>query len=89
MTITASATFEAVCDGFPSGLAGTIAVRVIDNAGGTTTNRTTSDISEYPSGSGVYYKSMTAPSTPGQYTILWDNGSTTPGNIALEDLFVV
>lgn len=87
MNVSAGATFEAVATGFDAGLVGAIGVR-INNAGGTITARTTSGIAEYPSGSGIYYVSLTAPSTPGQYTILWDNGSVTPGNVAVEDMFV-
>lgn len=88
MNVAPAATFEATCEGFASGLTGTIGVRILDNAGATTTARVTAGIAEYPASSGVYYVSLTAPSTAGQYTILWDNGSTTPGNIATEDLVV-
>lgn len=88
MNAAPSSTFEATTSGFASGLTGTIGVRILDNAGVTTTARVTAGIAEYPASSGVYYVSLTAPSTAGQYTILWDNGSTTPGNIAIEDLVV-
>ncbi len=63
-------------------------MRVIDNAGATTTARATASIAEYPAGSGVYAKTLVAPLVAGQYTILWDNGATTPGNVAAEDLLV-
>lgn len=90
MSVTAapSASFEAVAAGFATGLTGTIGVRLIDNAGATTTARSTASITEYPAGSGIYAKTMTAPATAGQYTIVWDNGATTPGNVATEDLIV-
>lgn len=88
MNATPSSTFEATATGFATGLTGTIGVRILDNAGATTTARVTAGIAEYPASSGVYYVSLTAPSTAGQYTLLWDNGSTTPGNIATEDLVV-
>lgn len=88
ITAAPSSTFEATASGFATGLTGTIGVRILDNAGATTTARVTAGIAEYPASSGVYYVSLTAPSTAGQYTLLWDNGSTTPGNIATEDLVV-
>jgi hypothetical protein len=90
MSVTAapSASFEAVAAGFATGLVGTIGVRLIDNAGNTTTARATAGITEYPAGSGIYAKTMTAPAVAGQYTLVWDNGATTPGNVATEDLVV-
>lgn len=86
MNVAPGATFEAVADFGVTGL--TPGVRILDNAGATTTARTTSGISEYPAGSGIYSKSLTAPSTAGQYTIAWDNGTQTAGNFATEDLIV-
>lgn len=88
MNASAGASLEAIVSGFTTGLVGDVGVRLLDNAGGTTTARTTSGIGEYPTGSGVYYASITAPSVPGQYTIMWDNGSATPGNIAVENLVI-
>lgn len=88
MNISPSGTFEAVASGFVSGLTGTIGVRILDNAGGTPLARSTSGIAEYPSSSGIYYVSLVAPATTGQYTIMWDNGSATPGNVATESLVV-
>lgn len=86
MNVAPSATFEAVCDFGQTGL--TPGVRILDNAGATTTARVTAGITEYPSGSGIYYVSLTAPATAGQYTIAWDNGTQTAGNFATEDLLV-
>jgi hypothetical protein len=83
----ASTTFEAVADLGATGL--TPGVRLIDNVGATSIARTTSGITEYPAGSGLYQKTLTAPAAAGQYTILWDNGTQTAGNFASEDLFVV
>jgi len=88
MNVAPSATFEATCSGFASGLTGTIGVRILDNAGVTTTARVTAGIAEYPANSGIYYVSMIAPATPGQYTIAWDNGTQTAGNFAVESLNV-
>lgn len=88
MNVAPSATFEATCSGFATGLAGTLGVRVLDNAGATTTARVTAGIAEYPSGSGIYYVSLTAPATAGQYTILFDSGIVSPSAVAVEDLNV-
>lgn len=86
MNVAPSTAFEAVADLGVTGL--TPGVRILDNAGATTTARVTAGISEYPSGSGIYYVSLTAPATAGQYTIAWDNGTQTAGNFATEDLLV-
>lgn len=83
-----SATFEAVCTGFASGLTGTIGVRLLDNAGATTAARVTAGIAEYPASSGIYYVTMTAPATAGQYTVMWDTGTVSPSTVATEDLVV-
>lgn len=88
MNVAVSATFEATSSNFASGLTGSMRVRILDNAGGTTTAATTSGIAEFPSGSGVYYVSLTAPSTPGQYSIVWDTGTLSPYTTAVEDLTV-
>ncbi len=88
MIVSPSATLEATCSGFDSGLTGTIGVRIIDNAGATTTARATAGITEYPAGSGFYQVTMTAPSTTGDYTLMWDTGTVTPETTAYEDLTV-
>lgn len=74
MNVQPGATFEAVAK-FPTGLAGTLGVRLLDNEGATTVARVTAGISEYPAGSGIYAKTLTAPATGGQYTLAWDDGS--------------
>lgn len=81
-------TFEAVLSGAPTGLTGTLGVRLLDNAGAEALARTTSGITEFPAGSGVYSAVLTAPSAAGQYSIMWDPGSVAPETVALEDLFV-
>lgn len=88
MNVAASASYEAVADLGISGLTGTCGVRVIDNIGTTPTPRATAGIIEHPAGSGLYQKVMTAPSIPGQYTIVWDMGTTAPGTVAIEELVV-
>jgi len=66
--------FEATVNWGASGLVGTLAVRVV-RLGQTYVDRTTSGITEYPSGSGVY--SVTLHSQPdGFYTVVWDDGSS-------------
>lgn len=86
--MTPSTSFETVAAGFATGLTGTIGVQVIDNAGATSIARATAGITEYPAGSGIYQATLTSPAAAGQYTIVWDNGSVTPGNVATEDLVV-
>lgn len=84
---TPGATFEATAT-FDSGLTGTLGVRILDNAGATTTARTTDGIAEYPDGSGLYYVELTAPDTQGQFSIMFDDGTVSPGHVAVEDLIV-
>lgn len=88
VTVAPSTSFEAVADFGVTGLAGTIGVRIIDNAGATTVARATAGIAEYPATSGIYTKTLTSPGTAGQYTLLWDDGSVAPGHTATEDLLV-
>jgi hypothetical protein len=76
MNVAPGASFEAVADGFATGLTGTIGVRVTDNQGATTIARVTAGVAEYPAGSGIYAKTLTAPSTAGQYSIVWDDTSS-------------
>jgi len=83
-----SSTYEAVVQGFDTGLAGTVGVRLIDNQGATTVARTTTGITESIAGSGIYTATLTAPATAGQYTIVWDDGSVAPAHVATEDLTV-
>lgn len=82
-------TFEAVADNAPTGLVGTIGVRIIDTPGTTViTPRTTAGITEVPAGSGFYSASLTAPSDKGTYSVVWDTGGATP-QYAREELRVV
>lgn len=79
--------FEAVVQGFPSGLAGTIGVRIRDNQGADALARTTGGISEDIVGSGVYRVMLVAPALTGDYSIVWDTGGASP-IYAVEDLTV-
>jgi hypothetical protein len=82
-----SSTFEAVAAGMPTGLTGTIGVRIRDNQGADTLARTTAGIAEDIAGSGIYRATLTAPATQGQYTIVWDTGGASP-DFATESLEV-
>lgn len=65
----AGSTFEAVVDGFPTGLVGTLGVRILDTPGGAVVlARTTAGIAEAPAGSGLYGVSLTAPVAVGSYS---------------------
>jgi hypothetical protein len=83
-----ASTFETVAQGFATGLTGTIGVKLIDNTGAVTIARTTSGISEVTDSPGVYTTTLTAPTTAGQYTVIWDDGSDTESGQATEDVTV-
>jgi hypothetical protein len=83
-----STSFEALVEGFPTGLVGTLGVRVVNPAtGAVLTARTTSGITETVAGSGLYGVTLTAPSSAGEYAVVWDTSGSTPV-FASEDLFV-
>lgn len=79
--------FEATTRHPDSGLVGTIAVRIMDGLGATTTARTTDDIIENPAGSGIYTATLQAPVPVGTYTIVWDTDDN-PDRYAVEALYV-
>ena len=81
--------FEAQLDNAPTGLTGTIGVQVIDTPGTTVlVPRTTAGIAEVPAGSGLYAAPLTAPTTQGTYSVVWDTGGASP-QYAREELRVV
>lgn len=80
--------FKAAVQGFPTGLTGTVGVRILDDVGGTTTARTTAGIVETPAGSGFYAATLTAPSAAGTYSVFWDQGVVSPTTTAGEELIV-
>jgi len=84
----AGATCVLVAEGFATGLVGTIAVTVLANNGGTAVTRTTSGIIEPTPAAGLYHGTVTMPGTAGTYTVRWDNGSISAGNIAVEQIDV-
>lgn len=73
-------TFNASTTPIESGLVGTIGVRITDGETPPTTvvARTTSGISEQVPGSGIYSVTLTAPTSAGQYLIVWDTGGDNP-----------
>jgi hypothetical protein len=87
LTSTPASPFQASCDGFASGLVGTIGVR-IDQGASNILARTTAGIVEFPAGSGIYVATLTSPSIAGYYQITWDTGVVGPGTTAVEDLLV-
>lgn len=71
--------FEATTSAAPTGLTGTMGVRIIDLPAGTAVlARTTAGISEQPPGSGIYSVALTAPSAAGSYLVVWDTGGVSP-----------
>lgn len=80
--------FEAVAQNAPTGLTGTMRVRIINGQGGTTLSPRTTGIVESPAGSGVYTATLTAPTVAGQYSVVFDTGTLTPNTSAAEDLTV-
>lgn len=74
-----AAQFEALLSGAPTGLVGTLGVRIIDTPAGTTVlARTTAGIAEQPPGSGIYSVALTAPNVEGSYSVVWDTGGGSP-----------
>lgn len=85
---TGGATIEALLQAVDSGRAGTYRISIIDTPSGSTfLSPTTSGIVENPAGSGVYGWSGTAPTTVGQYAIVWDAG-TSSAVLGIEDLTI-
>lgn len=68
------ATFEAWKDGYATGLTGTLGVRIKTAAGASFLARTTTGITEDVTG--VYKRSFTAPTTQGDYVLVWDDTTT-------------
>lgn len=89
MYVEASSPFEAVLETGVTGLVGTIAVKIIDNDGGTPVASTTTNITESGT-SGIYiWNAPAAPATLGQYTIVWStDGSYDADTVSTEDLVV-
>jgi len=85
---TGGATIEATLFALESGQVGTYRVSILNTPGSTYfLNPTTSGISESPASTGLYSWSGTAPTTVGQYSVVWDAG-TTSQVLATEDLII-
>lgn len=88
ISVASAVTFGARVVGFPTGLTGTVGVRILDNIGGTTLARTTAGISESPASSGSYIVALTSPASAGEYAVLWDTGAVGPSTTASTPLLV-
>lgn len=75
--VTPGSTFEAYSPETTSGLVAMIGVRIRDGAGTDFLARTTASITEDVNvgATSVYRRSFTAPTTAGQYWIVWDTGT--------------
>lgn len=74
MNVAPGATYEAVVEWGTTGLVGTLGMEVLDNEGGTSVARLTTNVIEIATG--VYSRTgNVAPSLVGQYTIVWDDGT--------------
>ena len=87
LTAVAGAEFLASVSGFPTGIAGTVGVQVLDSSGAVATPRTTAGILESPPGSGNYFVTLIAPS-PGLFIVFWDAGVVSPSTSTGEPLRV-
>lgn len=58
------------------GTGATVGARIRDGAGADFLARTTVGVTEDIAGSGVFRRSFTAPTTAGQYQLVWDDGTT-------------
>lgn len=80
---------ETYLESAPTGLVGTVGIQIINTANGAVvTPRTTAGITEIPAGSGAYYAKVTAPGSPGTYSIVWDTGTIGPLTTAADVLVV-
>lgn len=84
-TVAPGATFEAFSPALASGLAGTVGVRIRDGAGADFLARATAGISvdDTVGATSIYRKTLTAPTTAGQYWIVWDTGAALANPVEL------
>lgn len=81
-------TFYPTLEWTVSGLVGTMGLRITRNSDGATVlARSTAGITEFAT-SAEYTGTLVAPTTAGEYTVRWDDGSTGIGHVASEDLIV-
>lgn len=82
--------FEATFEVGISGLVGTVSVQIVDNIGNVVVAPSTTNIIEYPPGSGFYQATRTAPVVLGQFSLVWtEDGSYAEGHVTVEDLTIV
>jgi hypothetical protein len=70
--------FTAYTEEGVTGLVGTIGVTLQDDQGNVIQERTTENIAEVATGSGIYQYTGTAPLKPGPYVVTWDTGGDPP-----------
>jgi hypothetical protein len=90
MIVTPNTQFTAVLESAPTGLAGTVGVRIIAASDDSlVVPRTTTGIVEANVGSGVYEVQLTSPAAQGDYLLIWDTGVVGPDTTTAEELTVV
>jgi hypothetical protein len=73
------ASITASVENLPTGLVGVLGVRLIAVANGEEViERQVDEISELPAGSGIYVTQLVAPTTAGDYLLVWDTGGKAP-----------
>jgi hypothetical protein len=89
MDVESGAPFEAFNEVGIAGLVGTIAVKILDNVGGTPVGPTTANITEVSPGIYVWIVAA-APTALGQYTIVWStDGSFDEDTVSTDPLVIV
>lgn len=78
ITAVANSSFVAYSTGAPTGLAGTIGVRILDVLDNEVVARSTDNITEILPGSGVYKWVCAGLASPGSYLIVWDTNGGAP-----------
>lgn len=89
MLVQPSATFTTTVSGAPSGLVGTIRVRLTAADGSVAVAASTAGVRELVAGSGCYEATITAPTTPGRFVAQWDTGSVSPTTLVADDVLIV
>lgn len=89
LTVQINTAFAGDCEFGPAftGLTGTVGVAIHDSSNNVILARTTSGITEDPTGSGAYNSLFSAIATTGYYRIIWDTGGSNPV-YAIEDLVI-
>jgi len=89
MIVTPATAFTAVLEGAPSGLVGTVGVRLVAASDDSVVlARQTTGIAEVVAGSGAYEVQLTSPAAAGDYLIVWDLGTIAPDTVSTEELVV-